>query len=76
MINRLTTKSDITELPMSISLKESCSEDSCSDICQLLNTNCHECPIQKCITKLSKYEDTGLTPEEIHNLILSKYNRN
>lgn len=65
-MERLTRKSEITGLPMPIKLQESCGEDSCSDACEMYGDNgCIDCPIQKCMTRLAAYEDTGLEPRDV-----------
>ncbi len=57
-MNRLTRNSLITDLPMPIKLQESCGEDACMEACeQYVDNNCNECPIQECMSKLSRYED-------------------
>lgn len=65
-MERLTVKSDLTGLPMPKALQESCSEDSCENVCEIyVESGCVDCPVQKCMTKLSAYEDTGFEPEDI-----------
>lgn len=65
-MDRLTSISEITGLPIVKELQESCGEDACADVCdENRYEGCVGCPVQKAITKLFAYEDTGLTPEEV-----------
>lgn len=41
---------------------------TCSTTCQK-QTDCDECPIQEAFARLRQYEQTGLTPEEIMELV-------
>lgn len=73
-MNRLTVKSDITGLPMPKALQESCGEDCCEDVCEIYGeSGCVDCPVQKSMTKLSAYEDTGLEPEELQEYLQRHY---
>lgn len=38
---------------------------NCMGICEKFEGGCTECPIQKAFERLSAYEDTGITPEQI-----------
>ena len=59
--------------------------DSCDVICDSTHgSDCANCVIQECFTRLGEYENTGLTPEEIRELkernvakaaIITGYNR-
>ena len=40
----------------------------CTEICEDEGGVCHTCILQECLTRLGAYEDTGLTPEQIHEL--------
>ena len=41
----------------------------CNIYCERQNiATCNECGIQEAIERLAEYEDTGLTPKEIHKL--------
>lgn len=43
--------------------------DSCDVICDSTHgSDCANCAIQECFTRLGEYEDTGLTPEQIREL--------
>ena len=43
--------------------------DSCDVICDSTHgSDCANCAIQECFTRLGEYENTGLTPEEIREL--------
>lgn len=42
-----------------------CNGKACGYICADIDGNCDNCPIEKAFARLSSYEDTGLTPEEI-----------
>lgn len=43
--------------------------DSCDVICDSTHgSDCANCVIQECFTRLGEYENTGLTPEEIREL--------
>ena len=43
--------------------------DSCDTICDSTHgSDCANCVIQECFTRLGEYENTGLTPEEIREL--------
>lgn len=43
--------------------------DSCDVICDSTHgSDCANCVIQECFTRLGEYENTGLTPEEIQEL--------
>ena len=43
--------------------------DSCDTICDSVHdSDCANCVIQECFTRLGEYEDTGLTPPEIMEL--------
>ncbi len=65
-MNRLTKLSEITGVSMPIELIESCGESSCLEICEdYVYNDCIDCPVQKCMSKLAAYEDTGLEPEEV-----------
>lgn len=44
--------------------------DSCDSVCE---SDCENCAVQECFTRLGEYEDTGLTPEQIIEL---KYRNN
>ena len=75
---RLTTVSGITDLPTLKVLCESCGESSCEDICQeQLEYGCEKCPIQDAFSRLSAYEDSGLSPAEVqeHTVLLNKLNK-
>lgn len=37
----------------------------CTEICEDAGGVCRTCILQECLTRLSEYEDTGLTPEQI-----------
>lgn len=39
--------------------------DSCDSVCE---SDCENCAVQECFTRLGEYEDTGLTPEQIRVL--------
>lgn len=39
--------------------------DPCDTVCK---SECRNCVIQECFTRLGEYEDTGLTPEQIREL--------
>ena len=39
--------------------------DSCDSVCE---SDCENCAVQECFTRLGEYEDTGLTPERIREL--------
>lgn len=39
--------------------------DPCDTVCK---SECRNCVIQECFTRLGEYEDTGLTPQEIMKL--------
>lgn len=45
--------------------REGCPDDCipCGDICEA--SECNDCILQECLTRLGAYEDTGLTPGEI-----------
>lgn len=30
--------------------------------------DCDECPVQACFDRLAAYEDTGITPEQVHEM--------
>ena len=78
-MERLTKISEITGLPMSIELIESCGESACRDVCDdYVENSCIDCPIQKCMSKLKEYQDTGLEPEEIkqaYDMYLEVYSK-
>ena len=40
----------------------------CTEICEYEGGVCRTCILQECLTKLGKYEDTGLAPEQITEL--------
>ena len=40
----------------------------CTEICEDEGGVCRTCILQECLTRLGKYEDTGLTPEQIREL--------
>lgn len=40
----------------------------CTEICEYEGGVCRTCILQECLTRLGKYEDTGLTPAEIMEL--------
>lgn len=43
--------------------------DSCDVICDSTHgSDCANCAIQECFTRLGEYEDTGLTPQRIREL--------
>lgn len=58
--------------------------ENCSDLCGFLprtedtsgmkeclkNEKCHDCIILKAFQRLKEYEDTGLTPKQIHDLTI------
>lgn len=44
-----------------------CKFELCKEVCVRVN-GCLECPINEVICRLSAYEDTGLMPEQIHEL--------
>ena len=67
---RLTTISEITELPMLSWFKDSCGEDSCVSECEEYIENCCKgCELQKAVAKLHAYEATGFEPEEIEKIL-------
>lgn len=39
--------------------------DSCDSVCE---SDCENCAVQECFTRLGVYEDTGLTPEQIREI--------
>ena len=39
--------------------------DPCDTVCK---SDCRNCAIQECFTRLGEYENTGLTPEQIREL--------
>lgn len=39
--------------------------DSCDSVCE---SDCENCAVQECFTRLGEYEDTGLTPEQIREI--------
>ena len=66
MFKRLTKMSEITDSATLIALCESCGESGCDDYCgEYQNNNCIGCPVQEAFTRLSAYEDTGLSPKKI-----------
>lgn len=68
-MDRLTTISLITGLPTLCEFVESCGESACSEACEDFgNTNCIGCPVQEAFTKLTAYEDAGLTVKEVFAL--------
>ena len=40
----------------------------CTEICEDEGGVCRTCILQECLTRLGKYEDTGLTPDQIMEL--------
>lgn len=78
-MDRMTIKSNIID---GFTLKCLCSfrddgsiedEDHCRDYCQYgCCEDCDVCGIQKAFDLLAAYEDTGLTPEEIKNMLHNK----
>ncbi len=73
-MERLTKLSEITGLSMPRAMMGSSDEDSCGEVCSLLEEDgksCEDCPVQKCMTKLADYEKIGLEPEEIIKVIKS-----
>lgn len=54
-------------------------EDSCIEYCEKhrdsegSRLNCEICGIQKAFDKLGKYEDSGLTPEEVSSNLVEKH---
>lgn len=48
--------------------------DSCDVICDSTHgSDCANCVIQECFTRLGEYENTGLTPEQIMELKEREY---
>lgn len=41
---------------------------ACGEICEENEIKCETCPIQQAFDKLSDYEDTGLTPDQIREI--------
>ena len=39
--------------------------DSCDSVCE---SDCENCAVQECFTRLGEYENTGLTPEQIREI--------
>lgn len=83
MIDRLTVKSESVKIgghECSYSLRELCVFDSdgnvtdelsCEDIC---TNSCDNCVIQNAFDRLAEYENIGLSPKEIMNLLESEKN--
>lgn len=65
---RLTIKSD-EPFGFGYTLKQLDDTDFCCDVCGTYDGGCIECPINKAINLLAEYENTGLTPPEITDLI-------
>jgi hypothetical protein len=67
---RLTKTSEITDSPTLIALCESCGEDGCDDNCAEYQTNnCAGCPVQEAFERLSAYEDTEHSPDDLQMMI-------
>lgn len=70
---RLTTTSEITDSPTLIALCESCGEDGCDANCgEYQDNNCVGCPVQVAFERLSAYEDSGLSPEQVQEFAKAK----
>ena len=41
----------------------------CTEICEDAGGVCRTCSLQECLKRLGEYEDTGLTPEQIMELV-------
>lgn len=41
----------------------------CTEICEDAGGVCRTCSLQECLKRLGEYEDTGLTPEQIRELL-------
>ena len=39
--------------------------DSCSEYCEAIENNCHQCAINEVFKRLTEYEKTGLDPQQI-----------
>lgn len=44
-------------------------ESSCPEMCEYHKQDCMNCPIQTAFDRLGDYEQTGLSPDEIYELI-------
>lgn len=73
MYERLTKKSECADLITIKALCESCGEDACGDLCtEYLYKECKGCPVQEAFDRLAAYEDSGLSPEEVHEFAKAK----
>ena len=69
-IERLTIKSKFPNSGYCLKQAIDCDgyEFSCEEYCGRVESDCHNCVIQKAINLLAEYENTGLTPDEINDL--------
>ena len=65
-MERLTIKCEELFVPKKICTTDRSGEvddcDACDSVC---DSDCKNCAIQECFTRLGEYEDTSLTPEQI-----------
>lgn len=68
-MERLTIKCEELFVPKKICTTDRFGEvddcDACDSVC---DSDCKNCAIQECFTRLGEYEDTGLTPEQVMEL--------
>lgn len=68
-MDRLLTKYDGQNVPVKLCTIDIEGEADdclgCNDQCEECNSDCASCAIQEAFDQLAKYEDTGLTPEQI-----------
>lgn len=69
-MERLTIKYDGLFVPKKICTMDRFGEaDNCDPCDSVCDEDCKNCVIQECFTYLGDYEDTGLTPEQIRELV-------
>lgn len=68
-MDRLTKVSEITDSATLVEFCESCGESGCNDFCEdHQDNNCIGCPVQEAFERLSAYEDSELSPEQVKAL--------
>ena len=64
-MNRLTTR----DIKRNIVEVCNCENKLCCEVCNDHNTTCGDCPIDNAFEKLARYEDTGMDPEDVSQIM-------
>jgi hypothetical protein len=68
---RLTVQSEAADITTIKALCESCGESGCDEFCEeFQGIGCVGCPVQQAFERLSAYEDSELSPDQVKTLKL------